>query len=233
MSPNEVAGSNGGSVAIDGFVASGKSTCAKALAERLAYLYLDTGAMYRAVAYLALHNGVAVDQEAALAGLLQAHRVDVGMHDASPLGYSIRIDGKDVTQRLFDPEVTSAVSAVASQPAVRASLVERQREIAREGPVVMAGRDIGTVVLPDAPYKFFLTASLEERARRRQSELAERGVAVDFEELQTQIQERDHIDESRAISPLRRATDAILIDSTGMDAEAVVELMLATIRSAA
>jgi cytidylate kinase len=97
----------------------------------------------------------------------------------------------------------------------------------------MAGRDIGTVVLPDAPYKFFLTASLEERARRRQSELAERGVAVDFEELQTQIQERDHIDESRAISPLRRATDAILIDSTGMNAEAVVELMLATIRSAA
>ena len=222
-----------GSVAIDGFVASGKSTCAKQLAERLSYLYLDTGAMYRAVAYLALRNGVSVDQEEALVGLLETHRVDVGIHDDSPLGYSVRIDGTEVTHRLFDPDVTSAVSAVASQPGVRAKLVERQREIAREGPVVMAGRDIGTVVLPDARHKFFLTASLDERARRRQTELAERGVDADLSEVRAQIQERDRLDETRATSPLRRAADAVLIDSTGISAEAVVELMLASIRSAA
>lgn len=220
-------------VAIDGRVASGKSTCAKSLASQLSYLYLDTGAMYRAVAYLALRNGVAIDQEEALIGLLETHRVDFGIHDASQLGYSVGIDGAEVTHRLFDPDVTSAVSAVASQPGVRAKLVERQREIAREGPVVMAGRDIGTVVLPDARYKFFLTASLDERARRRQTELAERGVDAELDEVRAQIQERDRLDETRATSPLRRAADAVLIDSTGIDAEAVVELMLATIRNAA
>ncbi len=156
--------------------------------------------------------------------MLETHRVDFGIHDASQLGYSVRIDGTDVTHRLFDPDVTSAVSAVASQPGVRAKLVERQREIAREGPVVMAGRDIGTVVLPDARYKFFLTASLDERARRRQTELAERGVDADLDEVRAQIQERDRLDETRATSPLRRAADAVLIDSTGISAEAVVEL---------
>ncbi len=189
--------------------------------------------MYRAVAYLALRNGVAVDQEEALVGLLEAHRVDVGILDSSTLGYSVRVDGTEVTHRLFDPDVTAAVSAVASQPGVRAKLVERQRQIAREGPVVMAGRDIGTVVLPDARHKFFLTASLDERARRRQSELAERGVDADLDEVRSQIQERDRLDETRATSPLRRAADAVLIDSTGISAEAVVELMLATIRNAA
>jgi cytidylate kinase len=226
-------GAENGSVAIDGFVASGKSTCAKQLAERLAYLYLDTGAMYRAVAYLALRNGVSVDQEEALVGLLETHRVTFEIQGNSTLGYSVRVDGTEVTHRLFDPDVTSAVSAVASQPGVRAKLVERQREIAREGAVVMAGRDIGTVVLPDARHKFFLTASLDERARRRQSELAERGVDAELDEVRAQIQERDRLDETRVTSPLRRAPDAVLIDSTGISAEAVVEMMLAAIRSAA
>ncbi|MGA3039032.1 MAG: (d)CMP kinase [Vulcanimicrobiaceae bacterium] len=226
-------GAENGSVAIDGFVASGKSTCAKALAERLAYLYLDTGAMYRAVAYLALRNGVSVDQEEALVGLLETHRVSFEIQGTSALGYSVRVDGTEVTHRLFDPDVTSAVSSVASQPGVRAKLVERQREIAREGSVVMAGRDIGTVVLPDARHKFFLTASLDERARRRQTELAERGVDAELDEVRAQIQERDRLDETRVTSPLRRAPDAVLIDSTGISAEAVVELMLAAIRNAA
>jgi len=221
-----------GSVAIDGFVASGKSTTAHELAKRLGYLYLDTGAMYRAVAFLALRYGVAVDQEEALAGLLASHRVDV-VHEDSPLGYRVRIDDGDVTERLFDPDVTAAVSAVASLPAIRAALVERQREIAREGPVVMAGRDIGTVVLPDARYKFFLTASLDERARRRQLELAERGVDAALDDVRAQIQERDRLDETRATSPLRRAPDAVSIDSTGISAEQVVERMVAMIRSAA
>jgi cytidylate kinase len=222
--------SDNGSVAIDGFVASGKSTTAHSLAKRLNYLYLDTGAMYRAVAYLALRNGVSVDQEEALVGLLRGHHLDVVTDESTALGYAVCIDGKDVTQRLFDPDVTASVSVVASQPGIRAALVERQREIAQKGPVVMAGRDIGTVVLPDARHKFFLTASLDERARRRQSELGERGVEVSLDDVRNQIEERDRLDETRATSPLRRADDAVLIDSTGISADTVVERMLAAIR---
>lgn len=221
-----------GSVAIDGRVASGKSTTGHALAKRLNYLYLDTGAMYRAVAFLALRNGVSVDQEDALVGMLLAHQLDVVTDDGTPVGYAVCIDGKDVTEKLFDPDVTASVSVVASLPRIREALVERQREIAKKGSVVMAGRDIGTVVLPDARHKFFLTASLDERARRRQTELAERGVQVSLEDVRDQIQERDRLDESRATSPLRRADDAVLIDSSGISADAVVERMLAAIRAA-
>jgi cytidylate kinase len=217
-------------VAIDGFVASGKSTGAHALAKRLSYLYLDTGAMYRAVAYLALRFGVSVDQEEALVGLLRAHQLDVADDDTA-LGYAVCIDGKDVTQKLFDPDVTASVSVVSSLPRIREALVERQRAIAQKGPVVMAGRDIGTVVLPDARHKFFLTASLDERARRRQAELSERGVDVSLDDVRNQIEERDRLDETRATSPLRRADDAVLIDSTGISADAVVERMLEAIRT--
>ena len=220
-------------VAIDGRVASGKSTTAHQLATRLNYLYLDTGAMYRGLALLALRNGVGVDQEAAIADLLAAHRLSVVARERSALGYSVLIDGEDVTDRLFDPDVTAAVSAVAALPAVRAALVIRQREIAREGPVVMAGRDIGTVVLPDAKYKFFLTASLDERAQRRRREFEERGLAMPIEQVRLQIEERDRLDEGRATAPLRRAPDAILIDSTGIAPEAVVARMLAVIHDAA
>jgi cytidylate kinase len=220
-----------GSVAIDGKVASGKSTTGHALAKRLNYLYLDTGAMYRAVAYLALRNGVSIDQEEALAGLLQTHNLDVVTDESTALGYAVCIDGKDVTHQLFDPDVTASVSVVASLPRIREALVERQRAIARKGPVVMAGRDIGTVVLPDAQHKFFLTASLDERARRRQTELAERGVDVSLDDVRHQIEERDRLDETRATSPLRRAHDAVLIDSTGINAGDVVERMLGAIRN--
>jgi cytidylate kinase len=221
------------SVAIDGFVASGKTTVGKRLAQRLGYVYLDTGAMYRAVAYLALCNGVGLDQESALAGLLTHHTISIDARDDSDLGYCVLVDGKDVTDRLFDPDVTAAVSSVASIPAIRSALVLRQREIARDGSVVMAGRDIGTVVLPDARYKFFLTASLDERARRRQREFGERGLIVPLDEVRAQIQERDTLDESRATAPLRKAEDAVLIDSTGISPDAVVDRMLAFIRSAA
>ncbi|MBV8600368.1 MAG: (d)CMP kinase [Candidatus Eremiobacteraeota bacterium] len=226
-------GAQNGNVAIDGFVASGKSTVGRALARRLEYLYLDTGAMYRSVALLALRNGVAVDQESALVDMLEAHKVSVETRDRTQLGYVVLIDAKDVTVRLFDPDVTAAVSAVAALPAIRAALVVRQREIARAGPVVMAGRDIGTVVLPDAPHKFFLTASLDERARRRRLELEERGVEIALDEVRKQIEERDRLDESRVTAPLKRAPDAVLIDSTGIGADTVVERMLAAIRDAA
>jgi cytidylate kinase len=213
-------------VALDGPVASGKTTLAQLLARKLGYLYLDTGAMYRAVALLALENGVDADNEAALVRLYREHRIDIVADAAAVTGYRVLIDGRDRTDRLFGTDVTSMVSTVAAHPAVRAALVERQQEIARSGPVVMAGRDIGTVVLPEARHKFFLTASVEERVKRRRAELAAAGVAVDSESLRRQIEERDRLDASRPVAPLRPAADAVTIDSTAMSIDDVVATML-------
>ena len=145
----------------------------------------------------------------------------------APAGYRVLIDGNEMGERLFDPDVASAVSSVAALPAIRADLVERQRALARQGPVVMAGRDIGTVVLPDARHKFFLTASVDERARRRQAEFHGRGLDVPFDEVRDQIAERDRLDTSRATSPLVAAADAVLIDSTSLAPEDVVARMRA------
>src|SRR5579885_3478806 len=192
-------------VAIDGWTASGKTTVAQMLAARLSFLYLDTGAMYRGVAYLALKNGVDLDNEAGLLAMLSHHTISIVPDTNVHAGYRVLIDEKDTGDRLFDPDVAAAVSTVAALPGIRAELVERQRAIAAQGPVVMAGRDIGTVVLPDARHKFFLTASVDERARRRQSELTDRGVDVSLDDVRRQIEERDRIDETRATSPLRRA----------------------------
>ncbi|HEX3549034.1 MAG TPA: (d)CMP kinase [Candidatus Elarobacter sp.] len=212
-------------VAIDGWTAAGKTTIAKALAAELKYLYLDTGAMYRAVAYLALRNGVDLDNERALIAMLAHHTISIVSDAARTAGYRVLVDGRDTGSRLFDPDVAAAVSTVAALPAVRAELVERQRTIAAQGPVVMAGRDIGTVVLPDARHKFFLTASVEERARRRQAEFAARGLDVPFDEVRAQIEERDRLDSTRAVSPLRAASDAMTIDSTAMQPDEVVDAM--------
>jgi cytidylate kinase len=220
-------------VALDGPVASGKTSVAQLLARKLGYLYLDTGAMYRAVALLALENGVDADNEAALVRLYREHRLDITADPSVPTGYRVMIDGRDRTERLFRPDVTAMVSTVAAHPAVRKALVERQQELAREGPVVMAGRDIGTVVLPRARHKFFLTASLDERVKRRQAELAAAGVSVDTASLRAQIEERDRLDASRAVAPLRPAPDAITIDSTALTIDEVVEAMLERIREKA
>ena len=220
-------------VALDGPSASGKSTIAQALSAKLGYLYLDTGAMYRSVALLALEHGVDADNEAALVRLYREHRIDIVADSAAPGGYAVLIDGADRTRRLFGADVTAIVSTVAAHPAVRAVLVERQQEIAREGAVVMAGRDIGTVVLPDARHKFFLTASLDERVKRRQAELAAEGVHVETPKLRAQIEERDRLDASRAIAPLRPAPDAVTIDSTAMTIDQVVAAMLERIRETA
>ncbi len=220
-------------VALDGPSAAGKSTIAQALSAKLGYLYLDTGAMYRAVALLALEHGVEADNEAALVRLYREHRIDVVADPSAPTGYRVLIDGTDRTQRLFGADVTAMVSTVSAHPAVRAALVARQQEIAREGPVVMAGRDIGTVVLPDARHKFFLTASLDERVKRRQADLAAAGVHVDTANLRAQIDERDRLDASRAVAPLRPAPDAITIDSTAMSIDDVVTAMLDRIREEA
>jgi len=221
------------SIALDGPSASGKTTIAQALSKRLGFLHLDTGAMYRALALLALEFGVDTDNEDALVRLYREHRLEIVPDPAAPNGYRVLIDGKDRTARLFGADVTAIVSTVSAHPAVRAALVSRQQEIAREGPVVMAGRDIGTVVLPDARHKFFLTASLDERVKRRQADLAAAGVHVDTANLRAQIDERDRLDASRAVAPLRPAPDAITIDSTAMSIDDVVATMLDRIREEA
>jgi cytidylate kinase len=216
-------------VAIDGPVASGKTVAARALAASLGHLYLDTGAMYRGAAYLALHNGVDLDNERAILALIEHHRIRLVPDESVSAGYRVEIDGVDTGTRLFDPEVSSAVSTVAALPGVRTAMVSEQRAIASEGPVVMAGRDIGTVVLPDARFKFFLTASVEERADRRAKEFAERGLDVGIAEVREQIEERDRLDRNRAVAPLRAADDAVLIDSTSLLATDVLARMRAII----
>jgi CMP/dCMP kinase len=219
-------------VAIDGPVASGKTVNGRKLAAETGRLYLDTGAMYRAVAYLALKNGVDLDNETALLSMLAHHSISIVSDPASAVGYRVLIDDRDTGDRLFDPDVAAAVSTVAALPGVRHELVQRQRKIAQDGPVVMAGRDIGTVVLPDARHKFFLTASIDERARRRQAEFHERGLDVPFDEVRAQIMERDRLDSTRAVSPLRAAPDAITIDSTDLQPEDVVARMRAEMETA-
>ena len=214
------------SVALDGPSASGKTTVAKRLARELGYLYLDTGAMYRAVALLALRNAVEVDSDEALTDLVATHLIRIDADSATVAGYRVFVDDLDVSEQLTAPDVTAAVSSVAAQPHVRAALVQRQRQIAERGPVVMAGRDIGTVVLPDSEFKFFLTASLDERAKRRLVELMDAGVHTDERHVRSQLAERDRIDESRASSPLRPDAKALIIDSTEIDADEVVRRML-------
>lgn len=219
-------------VAIDGTTSAGKTTNAQLLATRTGRLYLDTGAMYRAVAYLALMNGVDLDNESGLLAMLGHHTIAIEPDHSTTAGYRVLIDGKDTGERLFDPDVAAAVSTVAALPGIRSELVKRQRSIASEGSVVMAGRDIGTVVLPDARFKFFLTASVDERARRRHAEFVARGIDVPFDEVRAQIVERDRLDSTRAVSPLRAAADAVTIDSTDMQPAEVVAKMLATMEEA-
>jgi cytidylate kinase len=213
-------------VAIDGPSASGKTVVSHALANRLGILYLDTGAMYRAVAYLALRNGVELDNDAALVEMFARHSLGIIADESAYNGYRVLVDEADVSARLTQPEVTAAVSTVAAAPHVRAALVDRQRAIAAAEPVVMAGRDIGTVVLPDARYKFFLTASLAERAKRRTLELAASGIDVSGSDIAAGLAERDRLDMARATSPLRAADDAVRIDSTELDIPGVIERML-------
>jgi cytidylate kinase len=216
-------------VAIDGPVASGKTTISQMLAAATGRLYLDTGAMYRSVAYLALTNGIDLDTQTGLVAMLAQHTIAIVTDAEVSAGYRVLIDGRDVGERLFDPDIAAAVSTVAAFPLVRTELVARQRGIAAQGPVVMAGRDIGTVVLPDARHKFFLTASVDERARRRQAEFAERGLDADFADVRAQIVERDRLDSTRAASPLIAASDALVLDSTNLEPGDVVAHMQAAI----
>jgi len=216
-------------VAIDGPAASGKSTTARLAAERLRFVYLDTGAMYRAVTWKALEDGIDPDDEQALGELAASLPIDFR---SEGVGARVLVGGEDVTDRLRAPEVTRAVSAVSRVPAVRRAMVLRQREIAAHGRCVVEGRDIGTVVFPEAPVKIYLAASLEERARRRRAELGSRGVAQSQADLEAEIRDRDTMDSERPESPLRRAPDAVLLDTTGLTIEAQVEEVVRLVRRA-
>ncbi|MFN2527156.1 MAG: (d)CMP kinase [Candidatus Baltobacteraceae bacterium] len=208
-------------IAIDGPAASGKTTVGRIVAHRLKFLYLDTGAMYRALTYLALRSQTDLDNERALVRLCEYDPIRVKLDLDAPSGYRVFAGEQELGPELVSSSVTAGVSTVAAHPLVRERLVMEQRAIASEGPVVMAGRDIGTVVLPHAQFKIFLTASLDARVTRRREELQASGVNVDAHRLREDIEERDRLDQTRATSPLRPAADATTIDSTDCTAETV------------
>lgn len=206
-------------IAIDGPASSGKSTVAKILAEDYQLVYVDTGAMYRTLTYSALENDVPVTDEDALVELLET--LDITFKRKGD-GQEVFANGKNVTTAIRGHEVTNNVSLVSSFARVRAELVKRQKEIVADTGVIMDGRDIGTVVLPNADVKIFLDASVEERAERRYLENKENGIKTDFEKLKQEIIARDEFDKNREESPLKQATDAIRLDTTGLSISGVV-----------
>lgn len=208
-------------VTIDGPAASGKSTMARLLANRLDAAFLDTGAMYRAVTLAAVRDGVDLTDQGQVIDVVARHRFDFEAAGGTML---VRIDGRDVTDAIRDNELTAKVRYVAAAPLVRAKLVEMQRAFAsRCSRVVTEGRDQGTVAFPDAAVKIYLTADAAERARRRMEDLKARGVDADPEQLRREIESRDRSDENRAVGPLKRAPDAIAVDTTGLSIEQAVE----------
>ena len=205
-------------IAIDGPASSGKSTVAKIIAKDFDIIYLDTGAMYRAATYVALSNDLD-DDFAQIIAILKENPISFGTSSEGQLVY---VGEVDVTHAIRQNDVTNAVSKISAIPEIREYLVDAQREIASHGGIVMDGRDIGTVVLPDAELKIFLVASVEERAERRYKENLAKGIETDYEQLKFEIAERDRKDSTREVSPLKQADDAILIDTTGMSIAAVV-----------
>lgn len=206
-------------VAIDGPAGAGKSTVARAVAEALGVGYLDTGAMYRALTLVALRDGVPVGDGPALAELAREHPVTL---ENGPAGVRVMMRGDDVTMAIREADVTAAVSEVAAHPEVRHEMVARQRDIMERGDWVCDGRDIGSVVFPEAEVKVFLTASVDERARRRHAELVARGERVDLRVIRDDVERRDHADSSRAASPLVVADGAVVVDTTGLGIDEVV-----------
>lgn len=212
-------------IAIDGPASSGKSTVAKILAKKLGYTYLDTGAMYRCATYLALNNNVSVEKPSILLELLKANPISFRVNKDDD-NQTVLLGEKDVTLLIRQNDVTNYVSRIAALPEIREELVKQQRTIAKNGGIIMDGRDIGTVVLPNAELKIFLIASVQERAERRYKENIEKGIVTDFETLKKEIEERDYKDSHRKVSPLKAAEDAITFDTTGVDIAGVVNFIL-------
>jgi cytidylate kinase len=213
-------------IAIDGPSGAGKSTAGRILASRLGYVFLDTGAMYRTLAFQALRRRVPLDQGEELAALARAARIEL-----APRGEGVRLDGEDVTAAIRSREVSAAASRVSVHGAVRREMVARQRELGRAGGVVLDGRDIGTAVFPDADVKFYVDADPAQRARRRHEELAAAGVDADLRAIEDEIRQRDQADSTRTDSPLTRAPDAVHVDTTGLPPERVVERMLEVVEA--
>jgi cytidylate kinase len=213
-------------VAIDGPAGAGKSTLARLVAEKLGFIYIDSGAMYRAVALWAMRAGVDLADMHRLEQLALAARIEFQAASSR-----ILLNGEDVTGAIRVPEVSSAASKVSAVPGVRRALVEMQRQIGAEGGVVMEGRDIGTVVFPNAEVKIFLDADTQVRAERRASELRQKGEAAETERVAREIRERDERDSKRADSPLMQAPDAVYVDSTGLSPAQVEQVILKLIRS--
>jgi CMP/dCMP kinase len=214
-------------IAIDGTAGSGKSTLGIRLADHLGYLYFDTGVMYRAVTWAAIEAQLSVNDEAAVTELAENLSIDV--RPASiPDGrmYDVLVQAEDITWEIRRPEVDANVSVVSAYPGVRKALTAAQRKVGLRGKVVMVGRDIGTVVLPEADLKIYLDASLEERARRRSLEMNSRGEPAVLEEVLSSMIARDKIDSTRKVAPLRPADDAVILTSDGMDAAEVLEKVL-------
>ncbi|PWA12391.1 (d)CMP kinase [Pueribacillus theae] len=214
-------------IAIDGPAGAGKSTVARQVASNLNYLYIDTGAMFRALTYEAIKANIHFSDAAGLKKLLENTEIHL-IQDK--VGQKVIVNGEDVTEAIRSQEVTNAVSKVAVHKEVREEMLTRQRFLAKNGGVVMDGRDIGTCVLKDAALKIFLTASVEERARRRFEELLSKGVSTNLDELQTEIELRDRQDSEREIAPLKKAEDAIVIDSTNLSIQEVVNKILGLVK---
>lgn len=210
-------------IAIDGPAASGKSTTAKLLAEKLRYIYIDTGAMYRACALFAEENQVSLEDIPSLAELLERIEIRIEYSDA---GNRIFLNGKDVTARIREADITKLSSEIAVIGIVRKKMVELQRKIGREGGVIMDGRDIGTVVFPDADFKFFMIASVGIRARRRWLEARDKGERLSLEEIEDELIWRDRNDSTREIAPLRKASDAVEIDTSSMTIAEQVDFIM-------
>lgn len=219
-------------IAVDGYSSTGKSTTAKAVAKALGYVYIDTGAMYRGVTYLALEKGLVSTQGVEIKPLMKALRHSKFNFVYNPaLGFSeLYLDSKNIEDNIRSIDVANWVSEIAKQPEVRTFLVNLQRKMGEEKGVVMDGRDIGTVVFPEAELKIFMTASEEVRAQRRYKELQAKGEKVSFEEVLANIKHRDHVDTTRKESPLRKADDAITIDNTHLTIEEQVDKILSILK---
>ena len=215
------------SVAIDGPSGAGKSTVARAAAARLGYVYVDTGAMYRAIGLAACRRGISGEDAAGIAAALPEIEIRLAYQDGAQ---RVMLNDEDVSDAIRTPEIAHYASKVSAVPEVRQFLLDVQRDMAKKGNILMDGRDIGTVILPDAPVKIFLTASAETRAERRYLELAEKGQQVTRESVLHDIVERDRQDMTRAVAPLRQAEDAVLLDTSEMTLEESIDAVLQIIR---